>query len=105
MSAYAGRALIVTFPPVPHLRKRVPLIRQLVPAFLSFDLALFYSRALGPFAIKICKLFDSIAHRLVPAYLLGAAVLGRMSPTAAQLPRFCQGRRFHFSAMSTKFCT
>ena len=43
------------------------------------DLFPSYSRALGPCTIKICKLLLSIVHRLVPAYLLGAAVVGRTS--------------------------
>ena len=43
------------------------------------DLFPFYSRALGPFFIKICKLLPSIVHRLMPAYLFGAAVVGRTS--------------------------
>ena len=32
MSAYAERALIVTFPPVPQLRERVPLASYSLPA-------------------------------------------------------------------------
>ena len=32
MSAYAERALIVTFPPVPLLRERVPLSFSYLPA-------------------------------------------------------------------------
>ena len=32
---------------------------------------------MGPFSIKICGLFDSIARRLVPAYLFGEAVVER----------------------------
>ena len=48
MSTCAQRALIVTFSPDPCLRGRVPLGVWSVPAVLSFDLALFYSRALGP---------------------------------------------------------
>ena len=32
MSAYAERALIVTFPPVPLLRERVPLASYSLPA-------------------------------------------------------------------------
>ena len=63
-------------PPDPHLRERVPLGNWSVPAFLSFDLALFYSRALGPFAIKIKKHFFSNVHRLMHPYLFGAAVAG-----------------------------
>ena len=30
----------------------------------------------GPFSIKNCKFLTSIVHRLVPAYLFGAAVVG-----------------------------
>ena len=48
------------------------------------DLFPFYSRALGPFAIKICKLLPSIVHRLVPAYLFGAVVID--CPAALALP-------------------
>ena len=48
------------------------------------DLFPSYSRALGPFAIKICKLLPSIVHRLVPAYLFGAVAI--VCPAALALP-------------------
>ena len=48
------------------------------------DLFPSYSRALGPIAIKICKLLPSIVHRLVPAYLFGAVAID--CPTALALP-------------------
>ena len=33
----------------------------------------------GPFSIKFCKLLLANVHRLVPAYLFGAAVVSRTS--------------------------
>ena len=67
---------------------------------LSFDRAIFYSRALGPFAIKICKFLLANVHRLLHPYLLGAVVVGRTS---------CHGFASVGSVisthLSTKFCT
>ena len=106
MSAFAKRALIVTFSPVPHLRERVPLDRQFVPAGKIKVCSRSILGPLGPFAIKICELFDSIAHRLVPAYLFGAAMIERTDrsrPAADQLPRFCRIRRCPYSADTPKF--
>ena len=68
------------------------------------DLFPFYSRALGPFSIKICKLLPSIVHRLMPAYLFGAAVVG-LPPATAQPPWLCQTRRCPYSADTSKFLT
>ena len=51
MSAYAERALIVTFPPVPLFTGVCPFGCLVSFGGLSFDRALSYSRALGPFAI------------------------------------------------------
>ena len=53
MSAFAQRALIVTFPPDPCLRERVTLVHQLFPAGkikTGFRPTL---GPQGPFAIKI----------------------------------------------------
>ena len=75
VSAFAERALTVTFPPVPRLRERVTLVGQFVPAGkikICFRPIL---GPLGPNAIKICRSLPSIVHRLVPAYLFGAAVV------------------------------
>ena len=49
MSAAPLLALIVTFPPDPHLRGRVPLACWSVSAVRNFDHAHPYSRANGPF--------------------------------------------------------
>ena len=95
MSAYAERALIVTFPPVPLFTRSCPFGYLVSFGGLSFDRAPLYSRATGPFSIKICKRLPSIVHRLVPAYLFGAAVVAH--PATAQLPRFCPGRRCSYS--------
>ena len=84
MSAFAQRALIVTFPPVPLLRERVTLGFMYVPGGQNQDLFPSYSRALGPIAIKICKLLPSIVHRLVPAYLFGAVIID--CPAATVMP-------------------
>ncbi len=43
---------------------------------LSFDLALFYSRALGPFTTKIFRHCHANIHRLLRPYLFGVAVVG-----------------------------
>ena len=53
MSAYAERALIVTFPPVPHLRERVTLAGQSIPAGKIKICSRSTLGPLGPFAIKI----------------------------------------------------
>ena len=74
---------------------------RFVPAVLSFDLADFYSRALGPFAIKICRHLHSNVHRLVRPYLFGAAVVGSM-PATARLPQLFCTRRCHFNGISFK---
>ena len=58
---------------------------RFVPAVLSFDLADFYSRALGPFAIKICRHLHSNVHRLVRPYLFGAAMVGRADELLAPI--------------------
>ena len=74
---------------------------RFVPAVLSFDLADFYSRALGPFAIKICRHLHSNVHRLVRPYLFGAAMVGH--PATAQPPQFYRTRRYSFSAECCQF--
>ena len=79
MSAYAERALIVTFPPVPLFTGVCPFGFLVASGGLSFDRVIFYSRALGPFAIKICKFLLANVHRLLRPYLFGAAVVGRTS--------------------------
>ena len=56
MSAYAERALIVPFPPVPHLRERVTLICSQFPAGKIKTGFRPTPGPQGPFAIKICKL-------------------------------------------------
>ena len=75
MSAFAQRALIVTFPPVPLFTGVCPFGYFVVPGGLNFDHASFYSRVLDPFAIKICKLLHATIHRLLHPYLFGAAVI------------------------------
>ena len=78
MSAYAGRALIVTFPPVPITREgHFGLFVS--SGDLSFDRAPPYSRPTGAFCHQNLQADAdvSIACRLVPAYLLGAAMVGR----------------------------
>ena len=76
MSAYAGRALIVTFPPVPITREgHFGLFVS--SGDLSFDRAPPCSRPTGAFCHQNLQADVSIARRLVPAYLLGAAVVGR----------------------------
>ena len=57
---------------------------------------------LGPTNLKL-QAGGSNAPRLLHPYLLGAAVVGRMSPTTAQLPQFCQRRRCYFNCTSFKF--
>ena len=49
MSAFAQRALIVTFPPVPLLRERVTLGFMYVPGGQNQDRFPFYSRPTGAF--------------------------------------------------------
>ena len=73
---------------------------RFVPAVLSFDLADFYSRALGPFAIKICRHLHSNVHRLVRPYLFGAA--NSTCPNTDQLPQLFCTRRCHFNGISFK---
>ena len=58
---------------------------------LSFDRAPFSSRPTGAFCRQNLQANVSIAHRLVPAYLFGAAVVGRQrvpnyGPAATVLP-------------------
>ena len=42
-------------------------------------------------------------NRLLPAYLFGAAVVGRMPQQLPGLPRLCQGRRCPYNADTPKF--
>ena len=84
MSAYAERALIVPFPPVPLFTGAGPFGLLLSSGGQNQDLFPSYSRALGPIAIKICKLLPSIVHRLVPAYLFGAVIID--CPAATVMP-------------------
>ena len=53
VSAFAERALTVTFPPVPLSTGACPFGCYKLSGGLNFDRAPVYSRALGPFAIKI----------------------------------------------------
>ena len=84
MSADAERALIVPVPPVPLFTGAGPFGCLVNSGGQNQDLFPSYSRALGPFAIKICKLLPSIVHRLVPAYLFGAVAID--CPAATALP-------------------
>ena len=68
------------------------------------DLFPFYSRALGPFAIKICEGL----LLLYTAWCLPTCLVRRSSdkcPATAQLPWLCQSRRCPYSADTLKFLT
>ena len=84
MSAYAERALIVPFPPVPLFTGAGPFGCLVNSGGQNHDLCPSYARALGPIAIKICKLLPSIVHRLLRLYLFGAVVID--CPAALALP-------------------
>ena len=61
------------------------------------DLFPFYSRALGPFAIKICEgLLLSYTAWCLPTCLVRPSSIAR-------LPRFCQSRRCPYSANTLNF--
>ncbi len=79
MSAYAERALIVTFPPVPLFTGAGHFGLLISFGGLSFDRAPLYYRPTGAFFQQNCKLLLANVHRLVPAYLFGAAVVSRTS--------------------------
>ena len=66
------------------------------------DLFPFYSRALGPFAIKICEgLLLSYTAWCLPTCLVWQS-LGKC-PATAQLPWLCQSRRCPYSANTLNF--
>ncbi len=99
MSAYAQRALTVTFPPVSLFTRVCPFGFFVSSGGLSFDRASLYSRALGPFAIKICEgLLLSYTAWCLPTCLVRPSSIAR-------LPRFCQSRRCTYSADTLKFLT
>ena len=76
MSAFAQRALIVTFPPVPLFTGAGHFGWFLISGGQNQDLFPSYSRPTGAFFQQNCKLLLANVHRLVPAYLLGAVVIG-----------------------------
>ena len=99
MSAYAERALIVPFPPVPLFTGAGPFGCLVNSGGQNQDLFPSYSRALGPFAIKICEgLLLSYTAWCLPTCLV-------RSPSIAQLPWLCQTRRCPYSADTSKFLT
>ncbi len=97
MSAYAERALIVPFPPVPLFTGAGPFGCLVNSGGQNQDLFPSYSRALGPFAIKICEgLLISYTAWCLPTCLV-------RSPSIARLPRLCQTRRCTYSADTSEF--
>ena len=102
VSAFAERALTVTFPPVPLSTGACPFGCYKLSGGLNFDRAPFYSRPTGAFFHQNLVVLHSNAHRLVRPYLFGAAVVGQM-PATAQLPRLFLSRRCHFSCISSRF--
>ena len=77
MSAFAERALIVTFPPGPLFTGACPFGLPVCSGGLNFERALFYSRPTGAFCYQNLKNFPSNVHRLLHPYLFGAVVVGQ----------------------------
>ena len=108
MSAFAQRALIVTFPyplwpfgpspPDRGSRPPDPLSTRagnfgcfVIPGGLNFDRTFSYSRPTGACCHQNLQAAASIAHRLLHPYLLSAAVIGRAKSRPASV--LLSGRR------------
>ena len=96
----AERALIVASPPDPHYGSESLRIFHIFRRAKSRFVSLLFSAHRGLLPSKFNH-FSSNAHRLMPTYLFGAAVIAH--PVAAQLPRLCQGRRYSHNADASKF--
>ena len=89
--------LIGNFPPDPLFTRVCPFGFFVSSGGLSFDRAPLYSRALGPFTIKICEgLLLSYTAWCLPTCLV-------RPPAIAQLPWLCQSRRCPYSANTLNF--
>ena len=87
MSAYAERALIVTFPPVPLFTGAGHFGPLVISGGLSFESASLSSRPTGAFCYQNLKNFRSNVHRLLHPYLFGAAVVAPGNcPAATVMP-------------------
>ena len=96
VSAFAERALTV-IAPRPPTTGAGPFGCLVNSGGQNQDVFPSYSRALGPFAIKICEgLLLSYTAWCLPTCLV-------RSPSIARLPQLCQTRRCHFNPMSPKF--
>ena len=69
-------AVLTVIAPGPPVTGACPFGCFVIPGDLSFDRAYSYSRPTGAFCHQNLKYFRSNVHRLVPAYLFGAAVVG-----------------------------
>ena len=99
MSAYAQRALTVTFPPVPLFTRVCPFGFFVSSGGLSFDRAPFYSRPTRAYHSKIYRR-AALTHT---AWCLPTCLVRRSS--IARLPRLCRSRRCPYSADTLKFLT
>ena len=108
MNAFAERAFKVASPPGPPSTGTGNFGLLVNFGGLSFDRALFHSRPTGAFCHQNLWAYASILHRLVPAYLFGAAGVGwvdSLSPATDQLPQLCPSRRCPYNADAVKFHT
>ena len=90
-------AVLTVIAPGPPVTGACPFGFFVSSGGLSFDRAPLYSRALGPFAIKICEgLLLSYTAWCLPTCLVRPSSIAR-------LPRLCRSRRCTYSADTLNF--
>ena len=103
VSAFAWRALTVTFPPVPLSTGVCPFGHCVISGGLDFDRVPFYSRPTGAFCHQNLQVVTF--YRTPPGASLHVWCGSRRAdaPTTAQLSWLCQGRRCPYSADTLNF--